>query len=195
MSTLYFLHLRCQKKKSSNQLQYDIHYRCLVTSKYLIRHMRGWSLGLDATMEMNQFITWQSHSNSQSWKKRTVSNNTPVMKWERQEKKRQGKHKNGCCVVLVSLLSSQTEVPLKQRWLSVFFTGSMHLLTLAMSFLYCSRWRLLCRTFSLRQFPTEQRTNISLRYEEEEQRLGSLLSLTICASTYFRGGVQLYVGV
>lgn len=125
--------------------------------------MRGWSLGLDATMEMNQFITWQSHSNSQSWKKRTVSNNTPVMKWERQEKKRQGKHKNGCCVVLVSLLSSQTEVPLKQRWLSVFFTGSMHLLTLAMSFLYCSRWRLLCRTFSLRQFPTELRTNISLR--------------------------------
>lgn len=120
MSTLYFLHLLCQNK-SSNQLQYDIHYRCLVTSKYLIRHMRGWSLGLDATMEMNPFITWQSHSNSQSWKKRTVSNNTPVMKWERQEKKRQGKHKNGCCVVLVSLLSSQTEVPLKQRWLSVFY--------------------------------------------------------------------------
>lgn len=88
------------------------------------------------------------------------------MKWEGQEKKWKEKHKNGCYVVFVvftiSLHSSQTEVPLKQRWLSVFFTGSMHLLTLAMSFLYCLRWSLICRTFSFCQFQTEQRTNISL---------------------------------
>lgn len=93
-----------------------------------------------------------------------------------------------CCLYSFFTLFTDRSTT-KAKVIIWIFTGSMHLLTLATSFLYCLWWSLTCRTFSFSQFPTEQRANIRLAI------WGGGVSgfISICASTYFRGGVYKYV--